>query len=288
LKSQLKKVKKLTNCLYKFEMNYKLIGIIKDKYGVPGVLVTNYLLVHPYKLYQNKISKTKFHNFNTPLYLEYKFHRGEKILLRDFEIWDSGSPNAHCIVCSPHFRSVLEKLNLPPHRFYNAEIDVLGKPENYFVLHFIFEYLDVMNFYQSRFAQAELMKTEPIEKLFAKGEIENKDQYNALNTKLIDMDKWIYPRRIVFPTSHQFDVFALGGSIVLSENAKNEIEKAGITGVAMPSLNENEHWKGVEIEFANLPHRKPQAFEYQTKEVSVLMVEEPKVEYQPNTNRTIL
>jgi len=97
------------------------------------------------------------------------------------------------------------------------------------------------------------MKTEPIEKLFAKGEIENKDQYNALNTKLIDIDKWVYPRRIVFPTSHQFDIFALGGSIVLSQNAKNEIEKAGISGVTMPSLNENEYWKGVEIEFANLP-----------------------------------
>jgi len=53
----------------------------------------------------------------------------------------------------------------------------------------------------------------------------------------------------------------------------------------MPSLNENEHWKGVEIEFANLPHRKPQTVEYQTQEATVLMVEEPKVDYQPNTNR---
>jgi len=53
----------------------------------------------------------------------------------------------------------------------------------------------------------------------------------------------------------------------------------------MPSLNENEHWKGVEIEFANLPQRKPQTVEYQTHEATVLMVEEPKVEYQPNLNR---
>ena len=268
-------------------MYYQLDYIISEQLGTPTTFVTNIHKVAN-SFYSKFIHKNKFKKFEDVIYLDVALFAGESLNLRDFHLWNAGRPQAYLIVCSPRFRSVLEKLNLPPHRFYNAEIDVLGKPENYFVLHFIFEYLDVMNFYYSRFAQAELMKTEPIEKLFAKGEIENKDQYNALNTKLIDMDKWVYPRRIVFPTSHQFDVFALGGSIVLSQNAKNEIEKAGITGVAMPSLNENEYWKGVEIEFANLPHRKPQAFEYQTKEVSVLMVEEPKVEYQPNTNRTIL
>jgi len=235
--------------------------------------------------YQNSIKRTQLFIQKTNIYLRLDNWKGANLIIKDYVHWELGRPDGYHIVCSPHFRSVLEKLNLPPHRFYNAEIDVLGKPENYFVLHFIFEYLNVMNFYHSRFAQAELMKTEPIEKLFAKGEIENKDQYNALNTKLIDMDKWIFPRRIVFPTSQQFDIFALGGSIVLTENAKNEIEKAGITGVTMPSLNENEHWKGVEIEFANLPQRKPQSFEYQTHEATVLMVEEPKVDYQPNTNR---
>jgi len=262
---------------------YQLEVKIQDNQGITGFLSTNTNKVD-FDFYSKRIKRNVLCQFDS-IFLELKTVQGGNFILRDYISWSSGRPEGHRIVCSPHFRSVLEKLNLPPHRFYNAEIDVLGKPENYFVLHFIFEYLDVMNFYHSRFAQAELMKTDPIEKLFAKGEIENKDQYNALNTKLIDMDKWIFPRRIVFPTSQQFDIFALGGSIVLTENAKNEIEKAGITGVAMPSLNENEYWKGVEIEFANLPHRKPQAFEYQTKEVSVLMVEEPKVEYQPNTNR---
>jgi len=261
-----------------------LSNILEDNIGIPSTIVTNLNKVSP-DFYQKTIKRKKIVSNNIVIYLQLFIEKGRDLVLRDFHYWNAGSPNSYRIVCSPHFRSVLEKLNLPPHRFYNAEIDVLGKPENYFVLHFIFEYLDVMNFYHSRFAQAELMKTDPIEKLFAKGEIENKDQYNALNTKLIDMDKWIFPRRIVFPTSQQFDIFALGGSIVLTENAKNEIEKAGITGVAMPSLNENEHWKGVEIEFANLPQRKTQAVEYQTHEVTVLMVEEPKVEYQPNLNR---
>jgi len=262
---------------------YSLDKILEDEHGIPSVVSVNENAIER-DAYFKSISKDKFQKLNTTVNLCLEIRVGYSAKIRDFLKWNFGWPRAYTIVCSPHFRSVLENLNLPPHRFYNAEIDVLGKPENYFVLHFIFEYLDVMNFYHSRFAQAELMKTEPIEKLFAKGEIENKDQYNALNTKLIDMDKWIFPRRIVFPTSQQFDIFALGGSIVLTENAKNEIEKAGITGVTMPSLNENEHWKGVEIEFANLPHRKPQSFEYQTHEATVLMVEEPKVEYQPNLN----
>jgi len=265
--------------------NYYFVDIVlEDNYGIPSFVSTNTPYVER-DIYKKKINRYSFTESNDKIHLALEVEKGYSAKLRDFHKWNFGQPIAKYIVCSPHFRSVLEKLNLPPHRFYNAEIDVLGKPENFFVLHFIFEYLDVMNFYHSRFAQAELIKTEPIEKLFAKGEIENKDQYNALNTKLIDMDKWIFPRRIVFPTSQQFDIFSLGGSIVLTENAKNEIEKAGITGVTMPSLNENEYWKGVEIEFANLPQRKPQTVEYQTHESTVLMVEEPKVEYQPNTNR---
>jgi len=267
-----------------FNKYYELESALDDRDGLISFVSTNEEKIEV-NFYKKAINRTKFYLQQMCVFLTIDIRVGVGLILRDFHVWNFGQPIAKYIICSPHFRSVLEKLNLPPHRFYNAEIDVLGKPENYFVLHFIFEYLDLMNFYHSRFAQAELIKTEPIEKLFAKGEIENKDQYNALNTKLIDMDKWVYPRRIVFPTSHQFDVFALGGSIVLSQNAKNEIEKAGITGVAMPSLNENEHWKGVEIEFANLPQRKPQTVEYQTHEATVLMVEEPKVEYQPNLNR---
>jgi len=259
---------------------FEIKPILNDGLGVPPFLSTHRSF-DDIDIYKKKIFKNTLAN-EIQVKLELNCWKGGNLKMRDFHRWDLGSPIAYRIVCSPRFRSVLEKLNLPPHRFYNAEIDVLGKVENYFVLHFIFEYLDEMNFYPSQFAQAELMKTEPIEKLFAKGEIASKDQFNQLNVKLIDEDRWIYPRHIVLPTSAKFDVFSLGGSIVLSENAKTEIEKAGITGVVMPHLWENKYWNGVEIEFADLPISKPQTTVYQPNEEATFIVAEPLVEYKNN------
>jgi len=258
---------------------YSLEFILSDDLGTPGLVKDNHEKI---RYYQTKIRRDRFYKNIEAIRLIYSNWQGEKYIPRDYIRWTIGSPDGYHIVCSPRFRSVLEKLNLPPHRFYNAEIDVLGKVEHYFVLHFIFEYLDEMNFYPSQFAQAELMKTEPIEKLFAKGEIASKYQFNQLNVKLIDEDRWIYPRYIVLPTSAKFDVFSLGGSIVLSENAKTEIEKAGITGVVMPLLWENKYWNGVEIEFADLPISKPQTTVYQPKEEATFIVAEPQVEYKTN------
>ena len=242
-------------------MFYKL-KINISEIGTPATLITHHKM-GDCDLYKKLILKELPFRFKETIQLEVVLSKGEILNMRDFHVWDLGQPSAFHIVCSPLFRSVLENLHLPPHRFYPAEVDVLGKTENYFVLHFVYDYLDEMDYRQSQFAQAELLENEPIIHLYERGEIESKDHYNQLNTQLIDSDQWIYARKIVLPKHKNYDIIGIRGSIVLSQNAKNEIEKAHITGVAMPSVTENKYTKGIEIEFADALPQMPKPIKIQ-------------------------
>jgi len=241
---------------------FKLSTINKDSAGVPSLITTNINKVDEL-YYQKLVLNTKLNSSLEVVFLNLAILSGTSLKLRDYHHWSAGKPNALVLVCSPLFRSVLENLHLPPHRFYPAEVDVLGKTENYFVLHFVYDYLDEMDYRQSQFAQAELLENEPIIHLFERGEIESKDHYNQLNTQLIDSDQWIYARKIVLPKHKNYDILGIRGSIVLSQNAKNEIEKAHITGVAMPLLSENKYTKGIEIEFADALPQMPKPIKIQ-------------------------
>jgi len=234
----------------------------KNENGIASPVRTNFRLINE-NFYQQKFENKPLSKIETKIYLLYDFWEGEAFVKQDTYLWSSGKPRALVLVCSPRFRSVLENLHLPPHRFYPAEVDVLGKTENYFVLHFVYDYLDEMDYRQSQFAQAELLENEPIIHLYERGEIESKDHYNQLNTQLIDSDQWIYARKIVLPKHKNYDIIGIRGSIVLSQNAKNEIEKAHITGVAMPSVTENKYTKGIEIEFADALPQMPKPIKIQ-------------------------
>jgi len=225
--------------------------------------------------YEKSIGKNHFSREFDTLFLKYDFWKGASFVWSDTLLWSLGRPRANVIICSPRFRSVLENLYLPPHRFYSAEIDVLGKTEHFFVLHFLFDYLDEMDYAQSQFALAQLLQNEPVLHLYKAGEIESKNQYNQLNTKLIDENKWIYARKVVFPQLKRFDIFSFRGYIILSEVAKNEIEKAQITGVDLPPITGDDYFKGIEIEFTSFVQPKSKPYKMVEVEVDFIVAEPP-------------
>lgn len=53
--------------------------------------------------------------------------------------------------------------------------------------------------------------------------------------------------RIAFTPGMYFDVLSLKGQAVISEEAKQTIEAAGMTGVDMPEVQEARMVKGIEI-----------------------------------------
>jgi len=256
-------------------MKYFLLDtIIEDKWGTSFMLGIDRSKVKT-DYYSRLIAPDKLQKTDTIVSLFPNLEKGVKLILRDFHKWDLGQPSGYQIVCSPRFRSVLENLYLPPHRFYSAEIDVLGKTEHFFVLHFLFDYLDEMDYAQSQFALAQLLQNEPVLHLYKAGEIESKNQYNQLNTKLIDENKWIYARKVVFPQLKRFDIFSFRGYIILSEVAKNEIEKAQITGVDLPPITGDDYFKGIEIEFTSFVQPKSKPYKMVEVEVDFIVAEPP-------------
>ena len=253
-------------------MIYCLETKLRDKLGVPCFVVEN-SEIFGVRFFQKKITKNKFFTKKTSVQLILKAWQGERFMLRDYVVWSIGSPNAYHIVCSPKFKSILENINLPPHRFYPAEIDVLGEVHHYFVLHFIHEYLQLMVYEQSRFCRAELLETEPILQAYKTGEINDFDHYNSINTKLIDDMQWIFPKRIAFRPENHYDVWGLQGQIILSENAKQKIEEAGITGVAMPEMD-----NGIEVITNTKKPAKTQPYTI-LNDIEVSVVAEPEVKY---------
>ncbi len=165
---------------------------------------------------------------------------GNPCILRDFHRWDLGSPNAYRVVCSPKFKSILEKQKLPPHKFYPAEIDVLGKIHNYFVLHYIQDYLQDIDYKKTQFRKAEILETEPIKKEFKIGEIKNYAEYQKLEQKAFKKDNWLYPIKLHFKDNIYYDIWGFQGTHIISQKAKEIFEKENITGIETKELSKTE------------------------------------------------
>lgn len=251
---------------------YLLETAIEDKNGVLFPVRYNEKFIDA-NYYEQYITYKEIKTKKLNIFLIIDPWESSKPILRDFHTWGIGRPNAYTIVCSPKLKSILETLNLPPHRFYTAEIDVLGEVHNYYVLHFIHEYLQLMIYEQSQFCRAEILETKPILQTYKTGEISDYEHYNNINTKLIDDMQWLFPRRIIFPTDKSYDVWGLQGGIILSEKAKQKIAEAAITGVDMPELDNH-----IQIAISNnSPTSKPTVYIPNDK---ISIVAEPKSGYK--------
>ncbi len=218
---------------------YYLDGIIEDKYGVSSPIAENYKYVEK-RVYKKQITLNCFKKDYKPLFLFLDTWDNSPAILRDFHFWGIGKPNAYNIICSPKFKSILEKLNLPPHKFYPAEIDVLGKTHNYFVLHYIQDYLQDIDYKKTQFIKAEILETEPIKKEFKIGEIKNYAEYQKLEQKAFKKDNWLYPTKLHFKDNIYYDIWGFQGTHIISQKAKEIFEKENITGIETKELSKTE------------------------------------------------
>ncbi len=229
---------------------YKLERKLEDKKGVPPFLITNYLKV-PTSYYQDYITYSKFDNTNDNVHLELTKFKGGNLILRDYHRWALGRPDAYCIVGSQKYNSSLSKLDLPEYRFYDAEIDVKGQKHKYYVLHFIQEYLQDIDYKKSQFVETLLLEKNSVTKVCEIGEIKSAKHYHQLNKKLVEDMKYLQPKIIYFRPEINYDVWGLRGQIIISERAKRQIEKDQITGVEMINLKDTEMFKDLEVIFSN-------------------------------------
>ncbi len=220
-------------------MFYNFKQIRRDKIGVLTSVVVNRQKVEQ-NTYTKEISNISFYKKKTSLELSLIKWTGNPCILRDYHFWDLGSPNAYRVVCSPKFKSILEKQKLPPHKFYPAEIDVLGKIHNYFVLHYIQDYLQDIDYKKTQFRKAEILETEPIKKEFKIGEIKNYAEYQKLEQKAFKKDNWLYPIKLHFKDNIYYDIWGFQGTHIISQKAKEIFEKENITGIETKELSKTE------------------------------------------------
>ena len=220
---------------------------IKDKKGTTPFVRQNEKRSIP-GYYEKNISDYCYLTSTQPIYLELRSFDDEPWYLRDYMSWGIGSPNAYHIVCSVQFRKVLERLALPEHRFYDAEISIKNRSKHsYYVLHFLQDWTKELDYSQSVFQIVDLMERKKVVKVLAAGEISSVDKYNEINELLVSAYQYLYPLRMVFRKGIYYDVWGLHGHIVMSERAKQLIEQEQITGVAFPDIRETKPFENLDV-----------------------------------------
>ncbi len=223
----------------------------KDEIGFPTVVVTNLNKVIDPNYYYNNMNDNKFLESESPIYLELIKWKGNPHELRDYHFWGAGSPCAYRVVSSKKFKAVLQLLNLPPHRFYTAEISVKQKIHNYFVFHLLQDWNHVIDYTKSVFNVVALTENERVVKRLNAGEVKNFEKYNEIIEMITEHNQYLYPAKLHFLPHINYDIWGLHGQIILSERAKQAIEKAEITGIAMPEINETTCLQNIEIVMNN-------------------------------------
>ncbi len=210
-----------------------------DSNGVPPSVSYNYRKVEVDR-YSELFDGQR--NDSEIIYLMLDYQKGSSRKLRDYVYWSLGNTNPNTIICSPKFKAVLETLNLPKYTFYPAEIDVGKKVYQYYVLHYINNFLEDIDYANSQFATTPyIIEYKPITHVFNKDEITDYETYKKLEIEsLTNKMEWIFPLKIKFLPDKHFDIWNFNGHHIISESAMDKILAANITGVAMPSLADTE------------------------------------------------
>jgi len=254
---------------------------MKDKIGIPTPVITDFSRIDM-PFYNESIGYEHFYDKAEPIYLELSRWAGTPYKFRDYQYWDAGSPSAHVIPCSERFRTVLETLKLPPYRIYNSELRLSRRVYQYYILHFIQEWEKEIDYSKSAFNVVALLENDKILKRLKTGEVKSYEQFDEITKELGQKEQYLYPAKIHFPPHIYYDIWALKGFIVLSEHAKQVIENAQITGVAMPEIIKLNYLANIEIVMNNqtyYPEQQTKTLQYNFDLQPVDMVAEPEIGY---------
>jgi hypothetical protein len=161
-----------------------------------------------------------------------KLVRGAK--LTDF--LSGGFSNS--MILSPRAKTVFEQFNLCPHRFYPMTIHKNKQPNNYFMLHYLSNFSDFVDYEKSTFVEefykidgtkGNFVEVNSKEELFIKRkEVQEKfgqSFYSVVGKKLV-MNEAFCKKRLDF-----FQILVVTSGTYVSEQLKNAIEENGLTGL---------------------------------------------------------
>lgn len=203
------------------------------------------------KFYEDKITDEKYYYGESPVKLIFSMIEDEP-KFADIHFCSSGFKTNNILIVSNNLKVILEKLTLPPHRFYNAEIYASTNggatfiTSNYYVLHFIYNYLQEIDFSMSQFGliwfgefNVETNMDEKFLKVLEEGEIKNLEEYwrTIEETKKTGNYPNLFPVKLKY--NHSYDLLGERSFKYFSEELKRIIEENSITGVQFrrPNIN---------------------------------------------------
>lgn len=146
----------------------------------------------------------------------------------------SGGFGYNLQIISPAAKALLEKYNLCSHLFHEMSLYIRKKKNDYFMLHFIPDYMDYVDYEKSSFIEfynwlSERGPVVPImskEDLFRKREImKEKNSANTIRSNIIVMNNEFGKLDIDL-----FSILSLGANLYVSERLMNAIIESGLTG----------------------------------------------------------
>lgn len=148
---------------------------------------------------------------------------------------------AHAFVVSDQLKKLLEKFNLPAHRFYQVEVAMnvgasgtnIGKYEEraYHVFHMIHDWYELIDFANTVFKVSDTQSGKSTK--WTKGEIRSPTELMELSKMFYDKGKMIEPSQFVFLDGNP-DLFFFG-DVCVSEKLKHAIEETNLVGITITS-----------------------------------------------------
>lgn len=153
---------------------------------------------------------------------------------RDFFVWKRGSPSAYILVVSTKMKKTIEEnLSIPPHKYYNCIIENYKTGESstdYFVLHFIHDYYEEIDYQRSKFGIINIVEEELI------SEIPFSVANNKSNILAEEQAQWakewtngVKPLRLVL--TKEYDIIGVNNFIYVSPKARQVFLDNNLSGI---------------------------------------------------------
>ncbi len=170
----------------------------------------------------------------------------------DFHTWvgDSihnpplmGQIKGNIWIISPKIKKVMERFNLPEHRFYEAKVKALHSQEvrDYYIFHLLYTPYDKLMYEEITFKAELKSSTDNMIRIFEKGCIRSKEHRREIVRPLIkEYEKYsVEMKPKVFIYKNPYDIlWGEMGPIIFNEKVKTALENENLIGVEIKDWNQ--------------------------------------------------
>lgn len=154
-----------------------------------------------------------------------------------------GQIDGNLWIISPKIKKVVERFNLPEHRFYEAKVKALHSQEvrDYYIFHLLYTPYDKLMYEEITFKAELESPTDSMVRIFEKGYIRSKEHWfevrHKLSEKYKDYSVTMKPERFLYKEKYDI-LWGSMGPIIFNEKVKTALENENLIGVEIKDWNQ--------------------------------------------------